>query len=77
MIGHTQLIRIARHVEALHGPLHCCGDLILEVRRALYGSETVSLSAKEQSEVLRYFETRNAASGSLRALVAQRREGRR
>jgi hypothetical protein len=76
MIDYSQLATIAHRLETLRGPLRCRGDLVLEIQQALYGSQMVCLSAEEQAEVLRYYETHGAASGSLWALAAQRRDGR-
>jgi hypothetical protein len=74
MIGKTQLRLIARQVETLQGPLRCCGELVLAIQRALYGSETVCLSDEEQAEVRQFFRSRGANGGRLRAVPSPRRD---
>lgn len=76
MIGRAQLAVITRAIEATNGQPRCWGDLVLAIQRILYGSEAASLSPEEHAEVVRYFQTRGSASGSLRALAAQRRDDR-
>lgn len=76
MIGQHQLLRFANQIESLRGPLRCYGEFVLELQRALYGSETVGLSAADRVEVARFFKLRGGTGGRLRSVAARKRDGR-
>ena len=56
MIGRNRLKRIAGEFNLRGNPQPCRGRFVLATQRALFGSETLSLDARELAEVVRFFD---------------------
>ena len=57
MIGRSRLKRIAGEFDPPANSQPCRGRFVLATQRALFGSETLSLDARELAEVVQFFDT--------------------